>query len=217
MWNPTSAASTGRGATFVLWALAAASAVAWGLKLGAQQRAVVLPPPPLRPVAAVDPAALAALLGSAPSATVAAAAPSLASRFQLLGVAAGVESGGGAAVIAVDGKPARPYRVGTAIEEGLALKSVHGRQAVLAAQGTGQPVLTLELPAPAVAVNAPRGAIPAPAAPSGAIPAPVAPPVAAPAPTPAPAAPASPIPAPEPAAATPEAPFISPRGMPTPQ
>lgn len=210
MWNPTSAASTVRGATFVLWALAAASAVAWGLKLGGQQRTVAIPPAPLRPVAAVDPAALASLLGSAPSATVAVAAPSLASRFQLLGVVAGVESGGGAAVIAVDGKPGRPYRVGTAIEEGLVLQSVHGRQAVLAAQGTGQPVLTLELPPPAVAVNAPAGAIPAPAAP-GAIPAPVAPPGAAPAAAAAPGA--NPVPAP----AAPEAPFISPRGMPGPQ
>jgi general secretion pathway protein C len=172
MWNPTSAASTVRAATFALWALAAASAVFWGLKLTGHQRAVAIPPAPLRPVAAVDPAALAALLGSAPSAVTTAALPSLASRFQLLGVAAGVESGGGAAVIAVDGKPARPYRVGTAIEEGLVLQSVHGRQAVLAAQGTGQPVLTLELPAPSVAVNAPRGTVSAPAAASPGIPAP---------------------------------------------
>lgn len=155
MWSPTSAAWTVRGTTFALWALAAGSAVFWGLKLAGPQRSVAVPSAPLRQVGPVDPAALASLLGSAPSAATAAPIPTLASRFQLLGVAAGAQSGAGAALIAVDGKPARPYRVGSAIEEGLVLQSVHGRQAVLAAQATGQPLLTLELPAPAAAVNAP--------------------------------------------------------------
>jgi general secretion pathway protein C len=146
MFLPTPAAWTVRGTTFVLWALAAGSVVAWGLKLGGSQAPAVVPPPPARPVAAVDPVALARLLGSAPTAVVAAPQPTLASRFQLLGVAAGAESGGGAAVIAVDGKPARPYRVGAALDEGIVLQAVRGRQAVLAAAGTGQPLLTLELP-----------------------------------------------------------------------
>ena len=75
-----------------------------------------------------------------------AAMPSLASRLQLVGVVAGVRSGDGAAVISVDGKPARPYRVGASIEEGLVLQSVQGRRAVLAAQANGQSLLTLELP-----------------------------------------------------------------------
>ena len=122
--------------------------VFWGLKLTGQARPVAVPPAPLRQVAAVDPVALATLLGGAPAAVGAAPVPTLASRFQLVGVAAGAHSGGGAALIAVDGRPARPYRVGTAIEEGLVLQSVHGREAVLAAQGTGQPLLTLELPPP---------------------------------------------------------------------
>ena len=148
MWNPTPAAWTVRGATFALWALAAGSAVVWGLKLSGPQRSLAVPPPPLRQVAAADPVALARLLGSAPGAVASAPVPTLASRFQLVGVAAGAQSGGGAALIAVDGRPARPYRVGTAIEEGLVLQSVHGRQAVLAAQDTGQPLLTLELPPP---------------------------------------------------------------------
>ena len=138
---------TVRGATFALWALAAASAVAWGLKLGGQARPLAVPAPPPRAVAAVDPTALARLLGGAPSAAASpAAAPSFASRFRLVGVAAGAESGGGAAVISVDGKPARPYRVGASLEEGVVLRSVHARQAVLAT-GTGQ--VTLELPPPA--------------------------------------------------------------------
>ena len=158
MWTPTPA-WTVRGATFALWALAAASAVFWGLKLGGQARPLAVPPPPPRAVAAVDPSALARLLGSTPAAAaMPAASPTLASRFQLLGVAAGAQSGGGAAVIAVDGKPARPFRVGATIEEGLVLQSVHGRQAVLAS-AAGQPVLTLELPPPPpMAVQAPIAA-----------------------------------------------------------
>ena len=149
MWTPTSAAWTVRGATFALWALAAGSAVFWGLKLSGAQPPLNLPAPPLRAVAPVDPAAIAHLLGSAPmAATAAAPAPvaTLASRFQLLGVAAGASSGRGAAVIAVDGKPARSYRVGSALEDGAVLQSVRGRQAVLAATADGPALVTLGLP-----------------------------------------------------------------------
>jgi len=145
MWTLTSAPWTVRGATFALWALAAGSAVFWGLKVGAGAPSVPVPPAAPRQVAAVDPAALARLLGGAPSLVSAPAMPSLASRFHLVGVAAGADSGGGAAVISVDGKPGRPYRVGTAIEEGVVLQSVRGRQAVLGS-ADGLPLLTLELP-----------------------------------------------------------------------
>ncbi|WP_041675736.1 type II secretion system protein N [Ramlibacter tataouinensis] len=135
-----------RGATFALWALAAGSAAYWGLKLsagdGAAGIAAAVRPAPVAP----DPAAIARLLGASPQpAAGPVAAPSLASRFSLVGVAAGGPRGG-AALIAVDGKPARPYRVGTTIEEGLVVQSVQGRQAVLAASADGPPVLTLEMP-----------------------------------------------------------------------
>jgi general secretion pathway protein C len=74
------------------------------------------------------------------------AAPALSSRFNLLGVVAGPGRAGGAALIAVDGKAAKPFRVGTPIDDTLVLQSVEGRRAVLAAADSGQPVLTLELP-----------------------------------------------------------------------
>lgn len=139
---------TVRGATFALWALAAMSAVYWGLKLGGGTAAPRVPVIGPRQVAAADPAAIARLLGSTPAAAVQATpVASLSSRFQLIGVAAGESSGRGAAVISVDGKPARPYGVGSMIEEGLILQSVQGRRAVLAAQPGGPAVLTLELPA----------------------------------------------------------------------
>jgi general secretion pathway protein C len=71
----------------------------------------------------------------------------LASRFSLVGVAAqGARHG--AALVSVDGKPAKPYRVGAQLDEGIVLQSVQGRKAVLASAANGQPVLTLELPLP---------------------------------------------------------------------
>lgn len=151
MVTPTPMTWTVRGATFALWLVAAACAAFWGLRLGsAPGAAAPLEPRPGGSVV-VDPGAIAALLGGVPAAPgMAAAAPqaSLASRFQLVGVAARAYSGAGAAIIAVDGKPGKPYRVGHSVEEGLVLQSVQGRQAVLAAQPGGQPVLTLELPPP---------------------------------------------------------------------
>lgn len=146
MLTPTPATWSVRGATFVLWSLAAASVVFWGLKLSGGSSRVNAPAPALRPVPASDPAAIARLLGSSPAAAAApVAAASLASRFQLIGVAAGASSGRGAAVIAVDGKPARPYRVGSALDEGLVLQSVQGRRATLGPPN-GAPSLILELP-----------------------------------------------------------------------
>jgi general secretion pathway protein C len=74
-------------------------------------------------------------------------AVSLASRFALVGVVA-ERSRRGAALIAVDGKPARPYRVGAAIDQGVLLQSVEGRRAVLSASVGGPALVTLELPRP---------------------------------------------------------------------
>ena len=131
--------------TLALWAAAGASVVFWGLRLSAPAAGpaapVVLPAP-----AAPDAQALARLLGAAPEAPGAApVAPvaSLASRFALIGVLSGRSSGGGAALIAVDGKPARPVRVGGAVEDGLVLQSLQGRKAVLGSVRDG--TVTLEM------------------------------------------------------------------------
>ncbi len=136
-----------RLATLLLWLLAAGSCVYWGLRLAARAAPAAVAAPLRQPFAA-DPAAVARLLGANPVVAAAAAQPtvSLASRFSLQGVVA-ERSRRGAALIAVDGKPARPFRVGAAIDEGLVLQSVEGRRAVLAASAGGPPVLTLELPA----------------------------------------------------------------------
>ncbi|WP_427913883.1 type II secretion system protein N [Ramlibacter sp. MMS24-I3-19] len=136
---------TVRGTTFVLWAVAGASAIAWGLKLG-NPNTLGVAPAAVRPPLAADPAAVARLLGhvqgSGPAAP--AAAP-LSSRFSLVGVVA-ARSQQGAALIAIDGRAPKPFRVGSSVDEGLVLQSVQARRAVLAATPDGPPVVTLELP-----------------------------------------------------------------------
>ena len=131
-----------RAITLAVWALGAASLVYWGLRLSRSSTTAVHVPPAVASVT-IDPLSVAHVLG----ATAAQALPqaSFASRFALQGVVAG-SPGGGAALIAVDGKPARAYRVGGTIEEGVILQSANGRQVTLAASREGPALLTLQMP-----------------------------------------------------------------------
>lgn len=139
---------------FVVWALVAATAVFWGLRL------LVRPPAaPAHTVAVGDASALRGdltrLLGATPTApSAAAAAPELASRFKLIGVMASKQTqGDGFALIAVDAKPARAYAVGAPLDGDLVLKSVGLRSASIGPV-QGAPALTLEVPAlPAAATG----------------------------------------------------------------
>lgn len=129
--------------TMALWALAGASTVYWGLRLSAQAPALPVAAAAPEPVAP-DAQALARLLGAGPSGPV--AAPAAASRFALVGVLAGTASGGGAALIAIDGKPAKPYRVGGELEPGLVLQSLGRGQARLGPSVDGATSLSLDMP-----------------------------------------------------------------------
>jgi general secretion pathway protein C len=131
-----------RAITLVVWAMAAGSALYWGLKFsaGSQTAPLASEAAPSRPI---DSTVIARLLGAVGPQVVPQA--SLASRFSLQGVVAGAP-GGGAALISVDGKPATPFRVGSAIEDGLVLKSVSQRQVLVAATEDGPTLLTLEMP-----------------------------------------------------------------------
>lgn len=137
-----------RAATLVLWALAAASLAWWGLRLSGPSKPTAVAPVPATTSAeaAVDPAALARLLGAAPASALA-SVPGAASRFVLVGVVAG-RSNKGAALIAVDGKPARAFRVGSKIDEGVVLQAVEPRRARLGSGADAATALTLEMPAP---------------------------------------------------------------------
>ncbi len=98
----------------------------------------------------VDSAALARGLGGGISPTTpesAAPASSInASRFVLTGVVAGNSMNRSLALIAVDGKPARPYRVGGQVADGVVLQSVNNRLVVLATGVDASAGATLELP-----------------------------------------------------------------------
>jgi general secretion pathway protein C len=164
--------------TFIVWALAAASALAWGLKLFVR-------PPPAPPQALVAGAAgpargdLTQLLGAdaAPVAALAAPEPVADARFQLVGVVSPRSPQAareGLALIAVDGKPPRAYRVGAVVDGAHVLQGVEARGATLGPRD-GAPAVALRLPPPAAAAT---GVLP-PAMPrSGVVPPPRPPGVA---------------------------------------
>ena len=130
-------------ASLLVWAAVAFSAVTWGLRwsaTGASPGQGVTSPHTLP---TIDTAAAARTLGAVP--IQAPAAPTLASRFQLQGVMAGAASQG-AALISVDGKTAKPFRVGALVVDGLVLQSAQGRRVSLGASLDGPSTLVLELP-----------------------------------------------------------------------
>ena len=136
-------------AHFAVAAALVASAVFWGLKLFV--RAPVVPPHTTLAVASLPAAPdWERLLGVELAPVVAeVAVPPPDTRYQLIGVVAprGVQvaTGAGVALIAVDGKPARAYRVGALIDGSLVLQSVQARSAALGPRGAPANV-TLQMP-----------------------------------------------------------------------
>ena len=176
-----------------VWTLALLSVSYWGLKLVGSSgtpvnvASVTVPPP------ASDPAALARALGPAVAVATAPlpiAAPAIdpSTRFQLVGVVAS-RANTGVALISVEGKVARPFRVGSQIADAYLLKSVSTRSATLAplaANGTAF-TIQLALSADSVATGPPGlGGIPGIPGLRGLSGLPGAPAVAIPVPTPQP-------------------------------
>lgn len=114
---------------------------AWGRSPATPVAALAVSPPQ------TDVAAVARALGAAPQVQALAAPVPLASRFRLLGV---VSRPGqrGAALIAIDGQPPKPYTVGAALEGGLVLQSVEPRSVKLGPEKTGPASVELTLPSP---------------------------------------------------------------------
>lgn len=141
--------------TFGVWALVAGSALFWGLRLFVQAPAA----PRETSVAQAGGGArgdLTRLFGvdAPPPPMEEAPAPVADARFQLVGVVSPRGSGSareGVALIAVDGKPAKAYRVGAAVTGDTVLQAVRQRGATLGPRG-GAGAVALELaplPAPA--------------------------------------------------------------------
>lgn len=133
--------------TFVLAGLLAASVTYWVLRW---PQAMLLPPvvtdASVAPVP--DAQALTRLLGGSAGDAAQTATAAEPSRYSLTGVLAG-PGPRGAALISIDGKPTKSYRVGSRVDESLYLQSVQGRRAVLATgSADGAPSLTLEMKPP---------------------------------------------------------------------
>ncbi|MBL8361122.1 MAG: hypothetical protein JNN18_11580 [Rubrivivax sp.] len=168
-----------RIASFAVWALAAAIAVFWGLRVFVQA-----PPAPVVPaVALAQPTAQAdwtRLFGAdAVPATTVAAEPPPDARFQLVGLVAPRGGGSvGVALIGVDGKPARAYRPGSTIDGALVLQAIQAREVTLGPAG-GAPLVRLQMPPLPVAAT---GTLPAAGASPGATPQGLGPGIAGPRP-----------------------------------
>ena len=139
-----------RIAAFVVWAAVAACIAFWGLRILVTPRPA---PSQTQPVSSTDSlrgdVTRLFAAGAVPAAAAGATEPGLASRFKLIGVMAPKEGERGReqgiALIAVDEKPPRAYRVGARIDNALVLQSVARRSATIG-PSQGAPAVQLDLP-----------------------------------------------------------------------
>lgn len=130
--------------SLLVWAVVAYSAVVFALQWGGgvPVDAVVAGSEQKQVSPDVDSLSASKALGAAP---VQSASASLASRFVLVGVMDGGPSQG-VALISVDGKPAKPYRLGQTVSDGLVVVGTGPKKAELGPQMGVTSSLVLELP-----------------------------------------------------------------------
>lgn len=167
-WSNHNGGMWARWWSFAVWALVAGSALFWGLRL------VVRAPqaPPQTTVAELGAGArgdLTRVFGPDPVAPVQAAEPEPVAdaRFQLIGVVSPRGNGAGSqglALIAVDGKPAKAYRVGSVVDGQTVLQSVRARGAALGPRG-GAVQVSLDIAPPVAAATGSLSDLTAPALP----------------------------------------------------
>lgn len=140
--------------TLGVWALAAASAAYWGLRLFTNPQPVPAHAKPVE-VSGAARGDLTRLFGvdAPPPVAEAPVEPAPDARFQLIGVLSPRSPQAareGVALIAVDGKPARAYRIGAVVDGNNVLKSVNPRGAMLGPRdGAALVALNLAPPPPA--------------------------------------------------------------------
>lgn len=138
-----------RLSTFVLAALAAASVVYWGLRWSEPMSTPRANGDGSNP-RPVDTGRVAQLLGaSATPANGGAGTPAVNAmgQYKLIGVIAEAKGRGfGSALIAIEGAPAKPYKVGDRLSDDLLLQSVSARGAALASSMQAPASVELELP-----------------------------------------------------------------------
>jgi general secretion pathway protein C len=130
--------------SLLVWAVVAYSAVVFALQWGGgvPVDAVVAGSEQKQVLPEVDALAVSKALGAAP---VQSASASLASRFVLVGVMDGGPTQG-VALISVDGKPAKPYRLGQTVSDGFVVLATGPKKAELGPQLGAPAALQLELP-----------------------------------------------------------------------
>ena len=130
--------------SLLVWAVVAYSAVVFALQWGGgvPVDAVVAGSEQKQDLPEVDALAVSKALGAAP---VQSASASLASRFVLVGVMDGGPTQG-VALISVDGKPAKPYRLGQTVTDGFVVLATGPKKAELGPQLGAASSLVLELP-----------------------------------------------------------------------
>jgi general secretion pathway protein C len=144
--------------TFFLWTLAAASVAFWALQQvsaassadaegrGGSSKLLAQAGMGLDQTHTADQVALVLGAKTAAMPTDASKLAANQARFQLFGVlAVGAQNrAAGAALLSVDGKPAKPYRVGVPIEDGLEVTSLAARSVSIGSNGVAS--FTLDLP-----------------------------------------------------------------------
>ena len=142
--SPPFASTFLRLTSLLVWAVVAYSAVVFGLQWGGGEPvdAVVAGSEQKQVSPDVDSLSVSKALGVAP---VQSASANLASRFVLVGVMDGGPSQG-VALISVDGKPAKPYRLGQTVSDGLVVVGTGPKKAELGPQMGVASSLVLELP-----------------------------------------------------------------------
>lgn len=130
--------------TLTVWLMAVLSGAYWALKF------VTVNPvnaafAAAAPAVVVDSTAVAKLLGATNSIAGKTIVTPASSKYALFGLAV-TGSGTGVALIATDGKPAKPYRVGSKVADDWVLKSVSRTEAILATAVNAPDGMKLELP-----------------------------------------------------------------------
>lgn len=143
--NKASITWTLRVFTLLIWLLVGLCAAYWAFKF-VTTKPVEATAALAAPTGVVDSKAVGKLLGATDAVAGKTANTPASTKFVLFGLASSA-GGQGVALIALDGKPAKPYRVGSAVADDLLLKSISKTGVMLATSLQAPDGVTLELPA----------------------------------------------------------------------
>lgn len=149
--------------TLLIWLLVGLCAAYWAFKFVTTKTVEATTAQSL-PTVEIDSKAVGKLLGATDVVAVKATNTPASTKFVLFGLANSA-GGQGYALIALDGKPAKPYRVGSLVADNLLLKSISKNGVILASSLKSPDGVTLDLPE-RKAINNPNMPVNTAAAPS---------------------------------------------------